>query len=97
MKFALFAAALISLPIASAESAKDVWEGLLIEKLKKHPAFAYVEPDSKLPAVDLEPVETPAEAELEESRVETPPAASAPSFSFLTAATIYACSFIFPE
>ncbi len=46
-----------------------------------------VETYSKLPAVDLEPVETPAEAEWEESPVETPPAASAPSFSFLTAAT----------
>ena len=51
MKYALIAAALLYLPVASAQSAKETWEGLLIEKLKKHPSFAYVENDSKLPNV----------------------------------------------
>lgn len=47
-----------------------------------------VETDSKLPAATLEPVDTPAKkAEFDDSQVATPLAASAPSFSFLTAAT----------
>ena len=55
MKYALFAAALLCLPSASAESAKETWNELIGEKMRTHPklkpAFEYVDNDAKLPNV----------------------------------------------
>ncbi len=55
MKYVLFAASLLCLPFASAESAKETWNELIGEKMRTHPklkpAFAYVENDAKLPNV----------------------------------------------